>query len=398
MTEISATLLRWGTPRIFDSTVGAPFGALQRTLYRSGVEKIEETYVEEEAALEGALRTAAARSAVVCVAATDADGAGWAARLDVLRGLMAKVSRKRLTLSAKTDTLLPGGTETVVDPEGAIPLFLLPFSLPHSSRPTLLIITPGGEAVLEHLRQEIEKQIQKVFGPQAASRWVGICGVAPGDVLQWVGENLAKTAVEVKSFPAIAGVDLLFRSRDPLLLNTAMAALEARWGPSCYSWEGETLEEVVGRLLLEKQKWLAIAESCTGGRIAARITRIPGSSRYFDSASITYSNRSKETLLGVPSPLLQEKGAVSAEVAHAMAEGIRQRQGVDLGLSVTGIAGPGGGTEQKPVGLVYIALSDGRQTTVDRFLFRGDRETIQAEAAQRALDRLRRHLIGTGDH
>lgn len=156
--------------------------------------------------------------------------------------------------------------------------------------------------------------------------------------------------------------------------------------------EGETLEEVIGRLLLEQKKWLAIAESCTGGRIAARMTRIPGSSRYFDSAFVSYSNRSKEKRLGVPPALLQEKGSVSPEVAAAMAEGIRKTAGVDLGLSVTGIAGPGGGSPQKPVGLVYIALSDGRETIPERFQFHGNRETIQAEAAQTALEKVRRYL------
>ncbi|MDC4224451.1 MAG: CinA family protein [Candidatus Manganitrophus sp.] len=158
------------------------------------------------------------------------------------------------------------------------------------------------------------------------------------------------------------------------------------------------MEEIVGKLLLQQKKWLAIAESCTGGRIAARMTRIPGSSRYFDSACVTYSNRSKEWLLGVPKrPSGREKGAVSAEVAAAMAEGIRKKAGVDLGLSVTGIAGPDGGSPQKPVGLVYIALSDGRETIPERFEFHGDRETIQAEAAQTALEQVKRYLLRGAD-
>jgi nicotinamide-nucleotide amidase len=164
-----------------------------------------------------------------------------------------------------------------------------------------------------------------------------------------------------------------------------------------HSGKEETLEEVVGKLLLQQKKWLAIAESCTGGRIAARITRVPGSSRYFDSACVTYSNRSKEDLLGVPKALLMEKGAVSAEVAAAMAEGIRKKTGVDLGLSVTGIAGPDGGTPQKPVGLVYIALSDGDETIPERFQFHGDRETVQTEAAQMALERVREYLLRNAD-
>ncbi|MFY9269142.1 MAG: CinA family protein [Candidatus Manganitrophaceae bacterium] len=153
------------------------------------------------------------------------------------------------------------------------------------------------------------------------------------------------------------------------------------------------LEEVVGKLLWEKKKRLAIAESCTGGRIAARITRIPGSSRYFDAACVAYSNRSKEEFLGVPKKLLIEWGAVSAEVAMAMAEGIQKRTGADLGLGVTGIAGPEGGTPEKPVGLVYIGFSDGKEATVERHLFEGDREAVQTQAAERALERIRNYLV-----
>ena len=149
---------------------------------------------------------------------------------------------------------------------------------------------------------------------------------------------------------------------------------------------------MVGALLLEKRKTIALAESCTGGRIASRITRIPGSSVYFDSACVTYSNRSKERLLSVSRSLLETKGAVSPEVAKAMAEGIRLKTSADLGLAVTGIAGPGGGSLEKPVGRVYIALSDAHQTEATGHDFSGDRERVQAAATQMALDTVRRYL------
>jgi nicotinamide-nucleotide amidase len=156
---------------------------------------------------------------------------------------------------------------------------------------------------------------------------------------------------------------------------------------------GGSLEAIVGALLLERGTRLAVAESCTGGRIASRLTRVPGSSGYFESACVTYSNRSKERLLSVPSSLLNDKGAVSPEVALAMAEGIRRKEEVPLGLAVTGIAGPGGGSLQKPVGLVYIALADPNGSNVWRFQFEGEREAIQSQAAETALETLRRHLI-----
>ncbi len=156
--------------------------------------------------------------------------------------------------------------------------------------------------------------------------------------------------------------------------------------------EENSLEEVIGKSLKARGLLLSIAESCTGGRIASRVTRIPGSSHYFESACVTYSNRSKEHLLSVPKSLLEEKGAVSPEVATAMAEGIRKNAGVDLGLAVTGIAGPEGGNVEKPVGLVYISLSDAKQTRVMSCHFQGNRETIQAKATEKALEILKQYL------
>jgi len=148
----------------------------------------------------------------------------------------------------------------------------------------------------------------------------------------------------------------------------------------------KTPEAIVAAYLNESGQRIAVAESCTGGRIASRLTALPGSSRYFESGCVTYSNASKTRLLGVPADLIEEKGAVSREVAFAMAEGIRRREGVEYALAVTGIAGPGGDSVTKPIGLVYIALSDGRQTHVLECRFDGDRETIQSKGTTKALE------------
>lgn len=138
---------------------------------------------------------------------------------------------------------------------------------------------------------------------------------------------------------------------------------------------------------------LAVAESCTGGLIAQRLTEVPGASSYFVEGAVTYSNEAKIRTLGVDQRLLRKHGAVSAEVAEAMAEGIRKRAKTDLGLSVTGIAGPTGGTEDKPVGLVYIALADDVRTEHRKLMLPGDRHLIRWRASQAALDLLRRRLI-----
>ena len=155
------------------------------------------------------------------------------------------------------------------------------------------------------------------------------------------------------------------------------------------------MEGVVGRALAEKKLTVALAESCTGGLIGHRLTQIPGSSAYVDRGIVCYSNQAKIDLLGVPAALLQQHGAVSAEVAATMATGVRQRSGTSVGLSVTGIAGPGGATETKPVGLVYVGLSDEKGTTTTReFRFHGDRSVIKQRSSQAALDLLRRWAAG----
>jgi nicotinamide-nucleotide amidase len=160
-----------------------------------------------------------------------------------------------------------------------------------------------------------------------------------------------------------------------------------------YSAEGESLEQIVLYYLGLRQATLAVAESCTGGLVAQRITSVPGSSRSFLGGVVVYSNEMKTAFADVPAELIELHGAVSSEVASALAEGIRKRTGAVLGLGVTGIAGPGGGTETKPVGRVYIAVSDAQATDSFERTFRGSRDLIRQWASQQALDLVRRRLM-----
>jgi nicotinamide-nucleotide amidase len=160
-----------------------------------------------------------------------------------------------------------------------------------------------------------------------------------------------------------------------------------------YSSDGETLEQIVLYYLGLRQATLAVAESCTGGMIAQRITSVPGSSRSFKGGVVVYSNDLKIGLAGVPAEAIAQHGAVSDEVSRAMAEGIRRRTGASIGLGITGVAGPSGGTPNKPVGLVYVAVTDGQRTdSIDR-TFRGDRQRIREWATQQALDMVRKRLM-----
>lgn len=154
------------------------------------------------------------------------------------------------------------------------------------------------------------------------------------------------------------------------------------------------IEERIGKILSERGLKLAVSESCTGGLICHRITNISGSSNYFQAGFVTYSNESKSRFLGVDEKVLEEKGAVSEDVAKLMAEGVRRVTGCDIGISVTGIAGPLGGTPEKPVGLVFIGLSTGDLTVVRRYKFRGERLDIKDKASEEALKLLLDYLEG----
>jgi nicotinamide-nucleotide amidase len=178
-------------------------------------------------------------------------------------------------------------------------------------------------------------------------------------------------------------------------LDRAVAQVQQVLGADAYSADGRPLEAVVGDLLASRGLHIAVAESCTGGLITSRLTDVAGSSRYVDRSVVTYSNESKTALLGVPAALIAAHGAVSEPVAQAMADGIRSAAAVDVGVAVTGIAGPGGGTPDKPVGTVCIAAATPAGSRVRTARFFGEREQVKFQASQGALDMVRRLLIRT---
>jgi nicotinamide-nucleotide amidase len=169
--------------------------------------------------------------------------------------------------------------------------------------------------------------------------------------------------------------------------------ISMRLGENIFSRAGEELEEVVGKLLASSSSTVSVAESCTGGLLGHRITNVPGSSSYFSQGVQVYSNEAKAQILGVPRNLITTYGAVSAEVAESMARQIRKIADSDYGLAITGIAGPTGGSQEKPVGLVFTALAWKEGVQVDKNLFLGNREMIKYRSSQKALDMLRRHFI-----
>ena len=175
-------------------------------------------------------------------------------------------------------------------------------------------------------------------------------------------------------------------------LETATGEVCAVIGQDVYSTDGRPLEQVVGEMLVARGWWISVAESCTGGLISSRLTDVPGSSRYVDRGVVTYSNDAKMALLAVPADLIAAHGAVSEPVAMAMAGGICVESGSQVGVGVTGIAGPGGGTPEKPVGTVVVAVITPEVSRVRTFRFMGERQLVKFQASQAALDLVRRLL------
>lgn len=298
--------------------------------------------------------------------------------------------------------LIPSKAAVVHNPVGSAPGFALTW------RNARVFALPGvpsemqammQKSVMPFLADQFERS--KQARPHPITRLIfHTWGLPESDVntkLQGLIRNRTPVALGLLASPTGVLVSLTTRAhrsiKEAVLLSLA-EEVRTRLREWIYAEGQDTLEEVVGRLLRRQKLTVAVAESCTGGLIGYRLTQVPGSSAYVDRGVLCYSNQAKTDMLGVPARLIEQHGAVSREVAEAMAKGMRERAGVSVALSVTGIAGPGGATETKPVGLVYIGLDGGSDDVMAKeFRFHGDRSVIRQRAAQAVLDMLYRWLI-----
>ncbi len=307
----------------------------------------------------------------------------------------------------RRQAFLPAGSDLLHNPAGTAPGFSLPwkhcriFCLPGVGHEARVMLT---ESVLPMLRRA------GADGPALETRVIHTWGLAEGEVDRRIqGIVPARGPFRLGLLASPLGVSVsLTRVRPPksqpgaalktppghprVSLDGVMDDVTGALGAHVFSVCGQNMETVVGRRLRERGLTLAVAESCTGGLIGHRLTSVAGSSAYVDRGVVCYSDQAKRELLGVAASLLRRHGAVSAQVAGAMAEGMRARSRADVGLSVTGLAGPGGGTARKPVGLVYVGLAASKQSLTKEFRFHGDRQTITLRSSQGALDVLRRWL------
>lgn len=275
------------------------------------------------------------------------------------------------------------------------------------------IVEDGGKIVvlLPGVPDEMKRMMETGVVPYLKEVGGASQSTIRSKVLRFVGigESLLASQIEDllagQSNPTIAPlaqdglVDLRITAKAPdvataeQMISEVAREIRTRFGALVYGEDGEQLAQVVGRLLVERGFSLATAESCTGGLIGKLITDVPGSSRYFQGGVVAYSNESKSKLLGVPSQILSQYGAVSRQTAAAMAIGVKRLFGSSVAVSVTGLAGPDGGTASKPVGLVFIAVISDRSLSVGRFIFNGNREQVRRKTAITALNLLRMALM-----
>jgi nicotinamide-nucleotide amidase len=408
-----AEIIVTGSELLTGGTIDTNSAFLADELLELGIETAFKTAVgDNDKDLEDAFKRARERCEIMVVT-----GGLGPTEDDITRRVLARILKKRLILSedalrsiqavfaakgrvhpAASDrqALIPAGARMLRNPVGVAPGFFL------QEEKKLVAVLPGVPAEMRAMyREELRPVLEEYRGKDLfiCRKILHTCGLTESRVNGLLEEVLRQKQPTVGLSAGEGQVDVRILARDRTAARALRSAektetaVRKKLGDAVFGVNGQTLEDIMGALLIQRTLTLAVAESCTGGMIGSRITNIAGSSEYFERGVVTYSNEAKTELLGVPAELIERRGAVSREVATAMALGIRERAGTDLGLAVTGIAGPGGGTPEKPVGLVYLALAWERGKKVDEHRFLGTRDQVRQRTAQAALDMVRRYLI-----
>ena len=320
---------------------------------------------------------------------------------EVLENIKTRFQKRGIPLSKinKDQALVPAKAEIILNEQGTAPC------LKFVKEERLFYILPGVPhemmgIMISSVLPELKKELKDSF---LEKKTFSTTGIAESILAERLDLRLLETIAEVAFLPNPHGVKLRIicqadnREKARENLEKATRHIRERAARFIYAEEDISLENVLAKWFVENNKTIAVAESCTGGLIAHRFTNIPGSSKFFERGVVTYSNESKMDILNVPAEYIEEFGAVSAKVAEAMAEGIRKTAGTDFGISATGIAGPDGGTENKPVGLFFTGFSSENETVSERFVFADQRIINKERFSQAALDLLWRKIYNIHD-
>lgn len=307
-----------------------------------------------------------------------------------------RVRHRILPIHRRQAYVLASGCQVVPNPVGSAPGLII------DMEGKWIIAMPGVPGEMKRMCEDtIFPWVMEKAGKNVIqSKILKVCGMGESnvaDALQEIVEPLTNPTIAFLARPNEVSVRITAKAADrdeaTKMISVVADQVRQKLGENVFGEDNQTMEEAVGILLSEKHKTLAVAESCTGGLISDRITDVSGCSNYFQGTVIAYSNQIKINLLGVSEEDLNQHGAVSSPVAIQMAQGVRKLARTDYALGVTGIAGPTGATPQKPVGLVYIAVSSEDDTYSKEFRFLGDRTVVKRRASQMALDMLRRELL-----
>lgn len=283
-------------------------------------------------------------------------------------------------------------------PDNAVPLvnrhgIALGFYIVCGSR--MIVVLPG-------VPRELEKMFAHRVKPLALRHFRRVkpkvpfvakfVGISEPEIMQKLGKGFFREKFEFGIYPHVGEVSIRIYAPRRATVARLKAMVRRRLGSSVYAYEDIKFPEAVGKLLTKSRKTLSAAESCSGGLLSSEITKVSGASKYFKGSIVSYTNAVKEDLLGVSPADLRRYGAVSDDVALQMAEGVRRKLKTTYGIAITGVAGPDGGTRKKPVGLVYIALANGKRSRVWQHEFWGDRHQVQQKASMKALEYLWRQL------
>ena len=386
---------------------------LTERLNSVGINVHQKTIVgDEEDRLEEAIRDALRRSDVII-----STGGLGPTEDDITRKVFARVTGRQLRidyeilerirnrLSSRGYQMTPNNERQALVPHGATPL-----ANPNGTAPglrldqdgKLIVLLPGppreNQPMFDtYVMPELEKLSR---GVRISKRLLKVTGMGESqldDKIAPIYQEYTNPTTTILFTDSEIELHLTATAessaRAEALVGELADKLEEAIGENCYSTKGESLEEVIGWRLRLKQYTLATAESCTGGLVAERITRVPGASDYFAGSVVSYTNEVKMKLLDVPAEMLERHGAVSGEVAEAMARGVKARTSATIGLSITGVAGPGGGTQAVPVGTVYVGLADDVTSTNRRLNLLGDRHLIRWRASTAALEMVRRRYL-----
>ena len=315
------------------------------------------------------------------------------------RHMVERISKIGVSVSPSNlkQSFLPEGSICIINPYGTAPAMIL------EKEGKVIVSLPGVPLEMKNLLSEqiipfLEKKFPNLEHLQ--SRIIRTSGLGESNLNDMIRDFIIsnrKLNIGIYASPEDIKIQLNALAKTPeeieKILDGATEQLKVLLGDYIFGYDDESLEEVTGNLLRGKKLSLAVAESCTGGMLGGTLTTVPGSSDYFKGGIISYDGEIKEKLLGVPHTLLTRFGEVSEPVAKAMAEGVRKKCNSDIGLSITGIAGPAGGSKEKPVGLVYIGLADAGKTLVQKHYFHNGRQAIRLRSVRRALNMLRLYII-----